>query len=57
MSLWHKLVLLVLVLACLLEQVMSAPKKSQKPAPKKASKSKAPSKGKGKKSRDDDEDE
>ena len=46
MSLWNKLLLLVLVLACLLEQVMAkakksskAPQKSKKPAPKKGKKS------------------
>lgn len=55
MNIWHKLVVLVLVLACLLEQVMSAPKKAAKPAPKKAAKP-APKKG-GKKSKDEDEDE
>ena len=37
MNIWNKLVLLVLVLACLLEQVMTAPKKAA-PAPKKSSK-------------------
>ena len=52
MNLWHKLILLVLFVACLLEQVMAAPKKSAKKAPKKAEKSKAK---KGKKSRKDDD--
>jgi len=57
MNLWHKLVLLVLVIACLLEQVMAAPKKG-KPAPKKAAPKKAAPKGKGKKAaKDEDEDD
>lgn len=52
MNIWNKLVLLVLVLACLLEQVMTAPKKAAKPAP-------APAKaaGKGKKSKVEEEEE
>jgi hypothetical protein len=49
MNLWNKLVLLVLVLACLIEQVMTAPKKAAKPAPKKAAPAKSSGKGKGKK--------
>jgi len=51
MSLWNKLLLLVLILACLLEQVMTKPKKSSKAPPKKAKKP-APKKGKGKSRRD-----
>jgi len=50
MNIWNKLVLLVLVLACLLEQVMTAPKKAAKPAPAKAA-------GKGKKSKVEEEEE
>lgn len=53
MNLWHKLVVLVLVIACLLEQVMAAPKKGSKPAPKKAEPKK--SAGKGKKNAKDEE--
>lgn len=49
MNVWNKLVLLVLVLACLLEQVMTAPKKAVKAPPKKAAPAKAA--GKGKKSK------
>ena len=47
MNLWHKLTLLVLALACLLEQVMAAPKKAaKKAAPKKAASKKSPSNSK-----------
>jgi len=54
MNIWNKLVLLVLVLACLLEQVMTAPKKAAKPAPKPAP---AKSTGKGKKAKVEEEEE
>jgi hypothetical protein len=52
MNLWNKLILLVLVLACLLEQVMSAPKKGKAPAKKPAPKAKG-----GKKSKKEEEEE
>lgn len=54
MNLWHKIILIVLVLACLLEQVMTAPKKSAKKAPAKPAK-KAP-KCKGKKCKEEEDD-
>ena len=57
MSLFHKLIALVLVIACLFTGVL-AQKKGQ--APKKAvppKKTEAKGKGKGKKSADDDDDE
>lgn len=46
MNLWHKLILIVLVLACLLEQVMTAPKKTAKKAPAKPAKKPASKKSK-----------
>ncbi len=57
MNLWHKLALLVLALACLLEQVMAAPKKASKPAPKKAAPAKPAKVKKNSKVEEEEEDE
>jgi hypothetical protein len=62
MNLWQKLILLVLFLACFIEEALAAPKKAVKsaPAPKKAAPKKAPAptpKGKGKKSKREEEEE
>lgn len=54
MSLWQKLIMLVMILACFFEAAMGAPKKAVKKAPAKKAPAKKASK---KRQEEDDEDE